>query len=166
MDKKFAVIAASLAMAATVNLHAATKRFPNGCKPVGFEYQDGMLVLMPVSETDQIQTVYLIHNMSHDTVNFISKKMPNQVFAPKYKHSIRPASWSSFSTNEHKIQFICKQGGYSYGQQINCADVLEICQYPRAKFAPHNGGTYWIKKSESRRQAVRSVIRNGVLLRW
>lgn len=163
MIKKLILSVASVILVSTLPAHAAApKKFPNGCREVGFEFKDGKLILNPVSEEGEIQTVYLVHNNSDNAVKFESEKLPGQVFAPNYKHTIDSNLWSSFSLGDPRVQFVCK----SDDATVNCNDVVEVCQYTRAKFASHNGGTYWIKKSETQSQAVRSIISNGVLLRW
>ena len=51
------------------------------------------------------------------------------------------------------------------GFSVNCGETIEICQYPRAVFAEHNRGTYWIGEGSSRKRAVKDVIEHGILLR-
>lgn len=50
-------------------------------------------------------------------------------------------------------------------ESVSCQESLEVCQYVRAKFGGHNGGSYWITKGGDQHQAVEDTIHSGILLR-
>lgn len=161
-------IIASLSVFISTNSLAAKRKFPHGCKPVGYQFTYGALELKPVSETQKIQTVYLIHNISHRVVELEAQKLAHHPVSPGYVTELDGDLWTAFVQDEPIVKFTCK---FVYGddekQTTACNEVLELCQYPRAKFAGHNGGSYWVKQQgESLKQAIDSVIENGVLLRW
>ena len=63
--------------------------------------------------------------------------------------------------------FNCIQNDYGeFTHEVNCQDVVEVCQYPRAKFASHNQGNYWISTNRSKYGTRNEVIRKGILLKW
>lgn len=138
------------------------KQFPHGCRTVGYEFQHRLLLLKPVSETPKITTLYLIHNRSHYAVSLAVVKLSSQPFSPSYKNTISAGQWGAFALNQSLLQLSCNANGF----QVDCQNVLELCQYNRAKFAEHNQGTYWIIRDGSRHKAVRGSINNGILLRW
>ena len=137
------------------------RRFPLGCRPIGYEFKDNLLILKPVSNKERIQTLYLIHNVSHQPVYMEIKKLDTQAFSPSYENTINPNSWGAFALNQEVLQLSCS----THGSPLDCWDILELCQYNNAKFAEHNQGTYWIVKSGSRSHAVYGAIHNGILLK-
>lgn len=147
--------------------YAARNLYPKGCEPKGYEYKDLALIFKPVGPTEKLQTLFLVHNISNYPVKLISQKLRHQAFAPKFKHIIDGQNWAVFVTNSSETHFKCvANNGYDSGAHVDCSQVLQICQYPRAKFAVHNRGTYWLAQTYSMKEAVRSAVKNGILLRW
>ncbi|ACJ18429.1 hypothetical protein [Coxiella burnetii] len=138
------------------------QHFPSGCRMVGYEFKNNLLLLKPDSETEEVSTLYLIHNISPDAISFAVEKLPTQSFSPSYKNTINPNHWAAFALNQPFLQLKCHANEIS----VNCENVINLCQYNRAKFAEHNQGTYWILKNGTRYQAIRGAIDNGILLRW
>ena len=142
------------------------RRFPHGCRDVGYEFKNQLLVLKPQSE-EHPQTIYLIHNLSHGHLLLQLEKLPQHTFSPHYKNVVRPNQWGAFATDQSIMQFKCsKATRRSAGEQIDCGHVLELCQYTRAKFADNNMGNYWAVVSKTRRGAMNEAIAKGILLRW
>jgi len=172
------------------NAFAATKkqrRFPHGCRHMGYGYQDGLLILKPIPndsikpkktetlankeqqkpikpEEIPVQTLYLLHNLSSHSIYLRTKKLPDVPFSPTHENTVRPNQWAALAVNQKELQFTCAMAGT--GEKIDCTNMFELCQYNRAKFASHNQGTYWVIKSGSRGQAKYGSIRNGILLKW
>lgn len=164
MLKKMSLALAAFALlSATCWSAAEPKAFPRGCKPVGFSYADGKLILTPVSESSRVQTIFLLHNHGAQSLQFRSEKLPDQDFAPQYIHTMEADQWSAFSMSSHRLQFVCSSHESS---PINCAESLSICQYPRAKFADHNSGTYWLKSASTLQEMIQIIVDDGILLRW
>jgi hypothetical protein len=157
-----ALFISTIALAA----NALPKNFPKGCRPVGFTYEAGKLVLTPVSSSDNIQTVYLIHNNSAHPIKFTAEKIPGQDFVPQYINTIEAEQWSAFSMSNHRLQFMCEAGDGDSNAPTDCAQSIHICQYPRAKFADHNSGTYWLKSAMTLQEMVQAIADDGILLRW
>lgn len=189
-----AFTAAALFIAGTTISHGAfaakeQRRFPHGCRHIGYRYQDGLLILKPVPNDSTkpkklkmaaneqhlpekqkprkvpIQTLYLIHNLSGHSIYLKAKKLPDVPFSPTHENTIRPNQWAAFAVNQKELQFTCTMAGTG-GGQIDCTNTFELCQYNHAKFAQHNQGTYWVVKSASRSQAKWGSIRSGILLKW
>ncbi len=140
------------------------RKYPHGCRELGYEFESSLLILKPVSESEDIQTVYLVHNKAPHPVHFIAKRDPKDYTAPPFENVIRGGQWGAFAMNQAAVEFICSTPDQA--QTINCGDVLELCQYTRAKFGTAINGTYWIMPSSSQKEAVRRTIHDGVLLRW
>lgn len=187
-----AFAAAATFIAGTTFTHTAfaakkERRFPHGCREMGYGYKDRLLILKPVPndsikpKTPQtapngeqqksaepvevpIQTLYLIHNLSGQSIYLKTKKLPDVPFSPTYENTIRPNQWAALAINQKELQFTCAAAGT--GEQIDCTNMFELCQYNHAKFASHNQGTYWVVQSASQGEAKWGSIRNGILLKW
>lgn len=197
LSTAIAFAAATLIIAGTVDSDEAfaaakrQRRFPHGCRHMGYGYKDGLLILKPIpndsikpkktemaaNEEEQkpqrkpekppevpIQTLYLIHNLSGNSIHLRTKKLPDVPFSPTHENTIRPNQWAALAVNQKELQFTCAMAGT--GEMMDCTNMFELCQYNRAKFAAHNQGTYWVIKSGSRGQAKYGSIRNGILLKW
>lgn len=149
-----------------VSAEAQNIKFPNGCKPLGFHYAEGKLFLAPVSASEHIQTIYLFHNHSMHAIDLVSEKLPDQDFAPQYAHKIEPDQWAAFALNSKHLQFLCSVKDGDISTAVSCAESIRICQYPRAKFADHNSGTYWLKSGSTLEEMVQIIAGDGILLRW
>ena len=143
------------------------RRFPRGCRHVGFEFKNDLLILKPLSE-ETPQTLYMFHNTSNSNIILKLVKQPHEVFSPNYENKIRPYQWAAFAMDKENMQFSCKKSyrNSTDDDTTDCGGVLEVCQYTRAKFGGSNKGNYWVVSSSPRYSTVRTSIQKGILLRW
>ena len=150
-----------------LSIAAPERSFPHGCQTQGVIAKDGLIVFTPKIEGNRAQqSLYFIHNISQQGIRFKAEKSPNQPFAPPYENAIQANQWGAFATDLKEIAFICSAGSAAMPEKVNCADVLEVCQYDNVKFSSSNGGNYWVVKSDSMQGAMRGAIHIGILLRW
>lgn len=149
-------------------LASKPERFPLGCRETGFEFSGGDLLIKPVKPEDaeQLQTVYFFQNTGTQTILLDTPSRKSDYTRARHTAEINPGEWASFATNESRIKFVCSLVSEGMDDApTDCQQVMRVCQYPRAKFAQHNRGSYWIDKSNTRNGAVRSAIDHGILLR-
>ena len=145
------------------------RRFPHGCRMVGFDFDDNTVMLRSSKpEGESPQTLYLIHNVSDRAIYLKAKKTSDQPFMLSYPNVVNVGEWGAFATDFRHISFSCTApAGVDEGNQpIRCAGALDICQYDNVKFSATNGGNYWIVKSDTLRNAMYGAIGSGILLRW
>ena len=143
------------------------RKFPHGCRVVGFSFNNHRIVLKPANKEnlspDVPQTLYLIHNRSHHIgVQVEVPKSSAEPFSLTYKNTIKANQWAALSVDHSTMVFGCSTRSEG---SINCFRRVEICQYNNAKFASHNTGTYWVVNSGVQKTAVYGSIRSGILLR-
>jgi hypothetical protein len=162
--KKWSFVFSAFVITIAITSYAA--KFPRGCQAVGYEFHNGELILTPVrGEPGPLQTLYFMHNKSFSRVQLTAKKMLGQTFSPAYPNVIDPDQWGAFAIDQEQLDFVCSNE-YRRGRLEDCERLLEICQYPRAKFAEHNMGTYWVSNSETLTDSVEQVTTDfGVWLR-
>lgn len=143
--------------------HAKSSFFPRGCEVKGFGYSEDFLIFNETGE----QTFYLVQNRSKKTIELEHHELEPEVFmSPKLESKIAPNRWSAFASDVKNMYFSCFFIEKGERVTTKCSEVLEICQYPRVKFALSNSGNYWVSTNKSQNQVVRDSIKKGIFLRW
>jgi hypothetical protein len=145
--------------------HAATKSpFPAGCRTVGHEFINHLMILKPDME-DHPQTLYMIHNTSAQTIKLQLYKTSGQRYSPNYDNIIAKGEWGVFAMDEEFLPFVCATMAKKEITPVACHDTVEVCQYTRAKFDVANMGNYWVSHSRSLSSAIKESSGDGILLR-
>jgi len=140
----------------------AINQFPRGCEVTGFTWHEYYLVL----SDNPKQTFYLIQNRSDKNIELIRHTDKPVFMSPKLRAHLGPKKWSGFALDEKMAYFQCLEKKDGNISPVKCSEVLEICQYPRVKFALSNMGTYWVATNKPQRKVIRDAISKGLLLRW
>lgn len=140
----------------------AEKKFPRGCEVKGFVYQENYLILNEEGK----QTFYLIQNTSDSTIELERHETRDVFMSPSLKKKINPSRWAAFASDIQDLHFKCYSNKENNIAMINCSDVLEVCQYPRVKFALSNMGNYWVSANKPQSKVIKDAIAKGILLRW
>lgn len=141
--------------------------FPTGCREVGFGFKHYMLILYPYA-AGQSQSLYFIHNKTRKLIKFYQMRSGDEAYIYHLNNKIQPKQWGALATDEKKVKFVCTMLSEKskYGEIVDCAEVLELCEYPNVQFAINNYGNYWAVESGTKSEVIKKVIRQGVLLRW
>lgn len=139
-------------------------RFPIGCRPVGYEETLKVLSLFPGKE-GALQSMYFFYNKLPETVSLYQMRDKDSEYSTRYNHSIRGGSWAVLAVGEPNVKFICSRGDgkKEYGQILDCADTVKVCEYVNVKFGLNNKGNYWIVDSNTRNGAVNEVVHYGII---
>lgn len=140
----------------------AAGKFPRGCEVTGFGYSDNYLILNETGE----QTFYLIQNRSNDLIELERYETRDVFMSPTLQSKLNPSHWSAFASDIENLHFKCFKHDADNTELVNCSDVLEVCQYPRVKFALSNMGNYWVSTNKPQSQVIKDAIAKGILLRW
>ena len=158
------------------SLHAASKtttaavdsekemRNPIGCRPVGYADSLKVLSLFPGKE-GALQSMYFFYNKLPQTVSLYQMRDKDSEYSTRYNHSIKGNSWAVLAVGEPHVKFICSlgDGKKEYGQILDCADTIKVCEYVNVKFGLNNKGNYWIVESNTRNGAVNEVVHYGII---
>jgi hypothetical protein len=168
-----------------VGIKGKNRTFPYGCRVMGYGYENDLLIIKPVWDqaaqgqnnnnqaqaqtqqqqaqaSNQVQTMYLLHNKSGQALSLKAKKDPGEMYKPDNENVIGANQWAAFAMDQNKVAFTCMQGS----SPVSCSTVLEICQYNHAKFSESTLGSYWVVKSDTLENTVYGAIHIGILLRW
>lgn len=138
--------------------------YPKGCEVSGFAFQNNHLVL---NDNGQ-QTLFMIQNIGKVNLQVEHVETRPDVFmSPKLESKININQWSAFSSDIGNFYLKCSiSDGDNVNVNVNCADYLSICQYPRAKFPLSNYGTYWVSTNKDISQVIQETVKKGIYLKW
>lgn len=141
---------------------ASAPMFPHGCEVTGFGYIDNYLIL---NEHGQ-QAFYLIQNHSDKMIEMEIYETKNVFMSPKLHSTLDPKNWSAFASDIENQHFKCFTQENDAVEIVKCSDYLDVCQYPRVKFALSNMGNYWVSTNKEQGQVIKDAVAKGILLRW
>jgi hypothetical protein len=140
----------------------AISTFPRGCEVSGFGYSQNYLLLNDTGK----QSYYLIQNHS-DTQIELEHQAPEETFmSPPLHISLAPSAWGAFASDIKNWDFKCYKRVAETTNQIDCRDVLEVCQYPRVRFALSNMGNYWVSFNKPQNEIIQDSTAKGIYLKW
>lgn len=149
-------------LALTVSFHLFASGIPRGCQVIGFGYQNNFLIL----NDRNAQTFFLIQNRSNRMIELEHHETKEVFMSPKLRSKLEPSRWAAFAADEPNLHFMCSTQEGNDTVRVNCSDVLEVCQYPRVKFALSNMGNYWVSTNKDQGQVIKDAVAKGILLRW
>lgn len=137
--------------------------FPRGCEAKGYGFDQPFLVLNEQGH----QAFYMIQNRSNHTIELEHHETHKDVFmSPSLATEIASGQWAAFASDVNNFYFKCYRKQGSERTLMHCRDALDICQYPRVKFALSNMGNYWVATNKNQAQVIRDATRKGIFLHW
>ena len=154
---------ANISMAIPPSHPHLSSNFPRGCEASGFVFYKNFLVLNEHGN----QTFYLIQNHSDQTVEFEHFETKTDAFmSPKLEAKVAPSHWSAFASDVAQLYFRCYLSQNEKRVPVNCANFLNVCQYPRVRFALSNQGSYWVSTDKEQAQVIKDASAKGIFLHW
>ncbi|KTD63935.1 hypothetical protein [Legionella spiritensis] len=136
--------------------------YPHGCEVTGFGYSENFLIL----NDNGNQTFYLVQNRSKHTIELQRVETRDVFMSPTLTARLNPENWAGFASDVENLHFQCFSIEKNNTAKVDCRDVLDVCQYPRVKFALSNMGNYWVSINKSQRQVIHEAASKGIYLRW
>ncbi|CAM2756610.1 Enhanced entry protein EnhB [Legionella steigerwaltii] len=140
----------------------AASMFPRGCEVTGFGYSQNYLIL---NETGN-QSYYLIQNHSDSRVELERVNTEEAFMSPPLHATLDPMSWGAFASDVKNLNFKCYKRVDENTTLVDCRNVLDVCQYPRVKFALSNMGNYWISFNKPQGAIIQESVAKGIYLKW
>lgn len=143
-------------------LFAAQGLFPRGCEVSGFGF-DGTNVTV----NDQgIQAYFLMHNRSGEVIELERVKEPHAFMSPPLVARFFPNNWAAFASDMPDFHFQCFYIRKDARVKADCREVLDVCRYPRVRFALSNMGNYWVSVNRSQKEVISESTEKGIYLKW
>ncbi|WP_419418715.1 enhanced entry protein EnhB [Legionella sp. D16C41] len=153
----------SILWVALLTVHTITyASFPRGCEVTGFGYYGTNLVVNDKGG----QTFYLIQNRSDHAIELRRVETEDVFMSPSLTAKIDAKYWAAFASDVQNLNFQCFSVKDNATSPVDCRDVLDVCQYPRVKFALSNMGNYWVAVNNSQRTVINEATAKGIYLRW
>lgn len=156
---KFTIAFTLNALVASVAFSSA---FPHGCEVTGYGFSENYLILNERGD----QAFYMVQNRSGKPIELEHHETKDVFMSPKLHSKLDPMQWSAFASDVENLYFKCYTQEGDNTAMVNCSDVLDVCQYPRVKFALSNMGNYWVSTNKNQGQVIKDAAAKGILLRW
>jgi hypothetical protein len=137
---------------------------PIGCKNVGYEFNLKTLHLLP-SQQGTNQALFFIYNSFKQPVTLYQMRHDDSAHSIYMNHAIGANQWAVLSTTERNKRYICTvaDANSMYGNIVDCAYYLRVCEYTNVKYGMNNRGNFWLVNSDSRNVAVNQVVHYGII---
>jgi hypothetical protein len=150
-------------LAGLMSAHAAiAEPFPRGCESSGYGFQGPFVTF----NDSGLQKYFLIQNRSMTTIELERVSTETSFMNPKLQSKIGPGQWAAFASDISNTHFRCIQRQDGDMIALECRNVLQICQYPRVKFAISNMGSYWVATNKGLQQVISESTAKGIYLKW
>ncbi|OGV27540.1 MAG: hypothetical protein A3F18_08035 [Legionellales bacterium RIFCSPHIGHO2_12_FULL_37_14] len=136
--------------------------FPHGCEAQDFQFYQGNLVLNKLGE----QRLFIIYNHGTEQVEIKRLLTEDEFMAPNFLVYLAGGNWSAFASDLANLQFECHTKVNDFIQKVDCGQFLDVCVYPRAKFALSNMGNYWVSANKQQQDVVNEAAAKGIYLHW
>lgn len=156
------VISSSIVLSSLTFGLSQASTFPRGCEVSGFGYDHNFLILNQSGE----QSYYLIQNRSGNKIELERFETTDAFMTPPLQASLDADQWGAFASDVKNLNFKCYTHQKENTALIDCREVLDICQYPRVKFALSNMGNYWISINKTQSAVIQDSVAKGIYLKW
>lgn len=145
-------------------LHSLTLwAYPRGCEETkNFGFGQNVLILNATGD----QAYFLIQNKSPNTIEFQRSDANEGFMTPPLQATLEASNWAAFASDVKNLNFKCYTRQNENTALVDCKDVLDICQYPRARFALSNMGNYWISSNKPQEAVIQDSVAKGIYLKW
>ncbi|MGC1182491.1 enhanced entry protein EnhB [Legionella sp.] len=140
----------------------ADSSFPKGCEVSGFTYSQNYLLLNDTGK----QSYYLIQNHSNTQIELEHQASDEAFMSPPLHATLDSMNWGAFASDIKNLNFRCYKRIGEETSVIDCRDVLDVCQYPRVRFALSNMGNYWVSFNKSQNAVIQESVAKGIYLKW
>ncbi len=145
------------------NVATGADSFPRGCEVSGYGFSKNYLILNERGE----QSFFLIQNRSNKQIELEHYETNPDIFmSPKLESKLSPMRWAAFASDVKGVYFKCSVQEGDQKIMVDCREALDVCQYPRVKFALSNMGTYWVSTDKEQPQVIKDATAKGIYLRW
>lgn len=158
-----------LLMLSTSMVFSASEREdknPLGCRDLGYAFTLRTLDLKPDIEEGS-PALYFMFNQTSKPILLSQMRVPNENEGMSIDHVIPPQQWAVLAMDHKYVKYACSvvDGKSTYGQVVDCAQSLKVCDFARVKYGLNNRGNFWMVSGTSKNAALSSVTAYGVIAR-
>lgn len=144
----------------------AEDKNPLGCRELGYEYHLKTLNLVP-PEPEGVPSLYFMFNRTSKPILLSQMRTKEDTDEMSINHIIPPRQWAVLAMDHQFVKYACSaiDGKTPYGQVVDCAEVVKVCDFARVKYGLNNRGNFWMVSGNSKNGALRDVTYYGVIAR-
>lgn len=139
---------------------------PLGCRDLGYQFTLKTLDLKPEVEEGS-PSLYFMFNQTSKPIQLSQMRSETNTEQMSINHVIPPQQWAVLATDHKFVKYACSvaDGKTNYGQVVDCAQSLKICNFARVKYGLNNRGNFWMVSGTNKNSALRAVTVYGVIAR-
>ncbi|MDP3562306.1 MAG: hypothetical protein Q8R83_09045 [Legionellaceae bacterium] len=136
----------------------AEEIFPVGCIPLLVSGDQAIL-------STEKPVVIMMHNLSNADL-WITHPVNDAGAQAGWSSQLESGKWSALALDGKEKNFAlqCIESRPGHEQQISCADVLAICQWPKTQMPENTSGTFWAGENMEMLPLKAYLERRGFIL--
>lgn len=143
-------------------LGSAHALFPRGCERSGYGFDNGQLVMNPTGK----QSFFMVQNTGNQSVQLQRLEHRDVFMSPPLTAKIDRENWAAFASDVSNFHFQCFVEDAENITPVDCSRYVEVCSYPRVRFALSNMGNYWVAFNKTQTQVINEAVAKGIYLKW
>ena len=134
----------------------AEEMFPAGCKAVMIQGEQLQL-------SAKKRALVMIHNLSSVDL-WVTHPITDANASAGWSTRIQAGNWTALALDQAPFELSCIESRPGHEQQVPCADLLSVCQYPAVKGSKADIGTFWVGEDMSLSALMAHVGSRGFVL--
>lgn len=151
-----------LLSALLINAANCASSFPRGCEVSGFAFDKNNIIINDSGD----QSYYLVQNRAASKIELERYETDEAFMTPPLHASLDPSNWAAFASDVKNLNFKCYKQEAENPVIVDCREVLDVCRYPRVRFALSNMGNYWISINKPQNGVIEDSVAKGIYLKW
>lgn len=139
---------------------------PLGCRDLGYKFTLKTLDLVP-PQPEGTPSLYFMFNLTSKPILLSQMRAKDNTDAMSINHVIPAQRWAVLAMDRQHVKYACSvmDGKSTYGQIVDCAQAIKVCDFARVKYGMNNRGNFWMVSGDSKNGALRNVTYYGVIAR-
>ena len=113
----------------------AEEIFPPGCKAVMIQGEQ-------LNLSAKKRALVMIHNLSSLDL-WVTHPVSEASASAGWSTRIQAGNWTALALDQASFELSCIESRPGHEQQVECAGLLSVCQYPAVKAPKADAGTFW-----------------------
>ena len=136
---------------------SAEEIFPKDCK--AFVVQGEQVQLPPLKNA-----VVMLHNLSNHDLWITHPSGEAGGANAGWSSQLQAGNWSALAHSGKDFALNCIESMPGHEQQISCATVLAVCQWPNTQMPANTSGTFWAGENMSLSELMAYIERRGFVI--
>lgn len=150
----------ALITAAGCQAGSGDAKMPEGCADTSLGFSGKELILN--QGTEGALNLYLIHNVSKDTIYLNHEPKDNPGASAGWSTELAPGNWAAISVDKVSFGFTCGKMVPGKFDEVPCKDEISACKFSSAQFSDQAKGSYWVSENKSLQETLGTIKSRGI----